>query len=60
MLVGTDKLNLLGRHLFLGILLHDAVTHASWVPANKLIIIISDTIFPDRLQKLPFLSALLI
>ena len=59
-LVGTDELNLLGRHLFFGILLHNAMAHASWVPANKLIIIIKFAILSGRLQKLLFLSALFI
>ena len=60
MLVGTYKLNLLSRHLFLSIFFHDTVAHASRVTANKLIIIISFTISRGRLQKLIFLSALFI
>ena len=59
-LVGTDELNLLGRHLFFGILFHNAMAHAGWVPANKLIIIIKFAILSSRLQKLIFLSALFI
>ena len=59
-LVGTDKFNLLCRHLFLGILLHDAMAHTGWVPTDKLIIIISFAIFSYRFQKLTFLPALFI